>query len=239
MRFSGTGPGRSRCREENDEKERLQASPHECRSPWSRARSDTLGNTGLGSPELNDRRAGALLLPFQKRFLSFSASTRYGTVTASGGIFLDGFRPASWKVGIRGERLNFEFPRDVQSEVDVDLEYLKSDSAELAHGSVVVRSAEYSRNLTVTDLIAEYLRLPDRAGVARVGEDSIDLNIQVRANNTLRVSNNLADLRGSADVTLRGTLASPVILGDLIIDEGRLFRIGSKPRSCRWQPGRA
>jgi translocation and assembly module TamB len=46
------------------------------------------------------------------------------------------------------------------------------------------------------------------------------LGLSVRAPQALRVRNNLANLRGSADLIVRGTLATPVVFGRVEIDPG-------------------
>lgn len=49
---------------------------------------------------------------------------------------------------------------------------------------------------------------------------AIALNVQLVAPDAVRVDNNLATMTGSADLFLRGNLATPVLYGEVTIDEG-------------------
>jgi translocation and assembly module TamB len=49
---------------------------------------------------------------------------------------------------------------------------------------------------------------------------SVQLDVEVEAPGTLRVSNNVADVTGSAELVLRGNLAEPVLYGEIGVDPG-------------------
>jgi translocation and assembly module TamB len=55
---------------------------------------------------------------------------------------------------------------------------------------------------------------------------STQLNVTVRAPGAVRVRNNVANLHGSADLALRGTLAAPVVFGRVEVDAGGSVRYG-------------
>lgn len=151
----------------------------------------------------------------------FSSRTVYGEMRATGGIFLSGWRLDAWKINVFGTGLQAEYPRGLRSVVDVSLEILKSDDSELIAGQVDVRSAEYQRLISLTELITDYLDFRQGGEVAAEQSD-VDLDLRVRGYRAISIENNLADLRASADLTIRGTLNEPIVLGSLNIDEGSL-----------------
>ena len=50
------------------------------------------------------------------------------------------------------------------------------------------------------------------------------LRLHLTSDNTLAVRNNIADFTGSADIEVSGTLANPVILGLVTLNEGGKIR---------------
>ena len=49
---------------------------------------------------------------------------------------------------------------------------------------------------------------------------STHLNLAVIGKDALRIRNNIADLRGGLDLSIRGSLARPVIFGSVEVDRG-------------------
>src|SRR5512141_732969 len=81
----------------------------------------------------------------------------------------------------------------------------------LVTGSVDVERATYSRDFDITTLLLNVL-LSRRAVtpiVSATWQDRVRLDIKVSAApGTLAVRNNIAEITGSGDVTVRGTLAN-------------------------------
>ena len=153
---------------------------------------------------------------------SFSSNTIFGTVNAEGGIFLEGLTPTRWQINVFGNGLRLEYPRNLISTIDVDLDLLKSDSSELISGAVYVRAAEYNQDISIPQLISRYAQ-SEIASLPTTAAPEVALDITVEAYQSLRATNNLADLVASADLNARGTLQNPVILGTVTIDSGQLF----------------
>ena len=153
---------------------------------------------------------------------SFSARTIYGTVNAEGGIFLEGLQPTRWQINVSGNGLRLEYPRNLISTLDVDLDLLKSDTSQLISGAVYVRAAEYFEDISIPELMVEYAR-SDIDSLPTSGAPEVALDITVEAYQSIRATNNLADVVASADLNARGTLQNPVILGTVTIDSGLFF----------------
>src|SRR5260370_20068239 len=60
--------------------------------------------------------------------------------------------------------------------------------------------------------------------VAASWQDRVALRVHLSAPQTLAVRNNIADVTGTGDVDVTGTLANPVILGEVSLDEGGKVR---------------
>jgi translocation and assembly module TamB len=153
---------------------------------------------------------------------SFSARTIYGIVSAEGGIFLEGLQPRRWQINVSGNGLRLEYPQNLISTLDVDLDLLKSDNSELISGAVYVRDAEYNQDISIPELMVEYAR-SDIDSLPTTGAPEVALDITVEAYQSIRATNNLADVVASADLNARGTLQNPVIVGTVTIESGLVF----------------
>ena len=61
--------------------------------------------------------------------------------------------------------------------------------------------------------------------VAANWQDRVSLRLHVNAPNTLAVRNNIADVTGSAELDVTGTLANPSIIGTVTLNEGGRVRL--------------
>jgi translocation and assembly module TamB len=150
-----------------------------------------------------------------------SASTSLGELGAEGGIFLEGWRPVRWLINIFGSGLRLEYPRQVFSLLDLDVDLVRSETSQLLSGVVYVRSADYREEISLPELILRY-GSSQSSPAAITGPETV-LDIDVEGYHTFRIDNNLADLVASGDFKVRGTLQDPIILGSTRVESGRLF----------------
>jgi translocation and assembly module TamB len=166
---------------------------------------------------------------------NFAASTPGGgKLTIRGGAALSsGLLPDRWRLEIEADQVAAEYPRDTQTIVDAQLTLQGNRKLQVLSGSLAVRRASYTRDLTLEELITTGGPFaPDflDAGPGGRGEPAglqTTLDLRITADNTLLVKNNLADAIGSAFLNLRGTLDQPVVSGRVMLTRGTLeFRNG-------------
>jgi autotransporter translocation and assembly factor TamB len=126
--------------------------------------------------------------------------------------------------------MRLRYPEGFPSMVDADL-WLRGDvSAPVLGGSVTVHDAVWTRRFEVDPNIFELGGggpvLP--AGPAGAQTLPLRFDIQVLANNTLRIQNNLADIHASADLRLQGTYDRPAIFGRAEVDRGSILFEGNR-----------
>jgi len=153
---------------------------------------------------------------------NLQATTSYGQVEAQGGVFLDGLTPSRWLLHIAGQDLRIEYPDDLHSILDVELDLVRGEGIPQLSGIVHLRSADFAQDVSLSDLVLSTSQLTP-AATGGLGGAELGLNISVNAYRAIRIENNLADISASGDLKLRGTLANPILQGSLTIDEGRLF----------------
>ena len=164
------------------------------------------------------------------RLEDIQARVAGGEVTVGGRIALNGFAPGALSLTAVGEQMRLRYPEGFRSTVDADL-WLRGDaSAPLLGGSVIVHDAVWTRRFEVDPNIFELGSggpvLP--AGPAATDSVPVRFDIQVIANNTLRIQNNLADVVASADLKLQGTYDRPAIFGRAEVDRGSIVFEGNR-----------
>lgn len=147
-----------------------------------------------------------------------------GTLRANGTLTLPGEdRQLSYRLNLSAQDVSVPFPEGFLSRGDAEIAVIPTEA-----GRQIVGSVDLERMLYVEDVALELLPLVQRAlqreriEVAETNEllAGTELNLIVRGPDALRVRNNVANLQGDIDLTVRGTLARPVAFGEVAIGEG-------------------
>jgi len=161
-----------------------------------------------------------------------------GAVELDGFIALDGYRPDVFNVDVRGRSMHLRVPEGLHSTVDTDL-YLRGPiTAPVLSGTVFVQRASYSLGV---DSQTAYLGLLT-AGNSTAGETGaavapdapsafpLRLDIKIHAPTMPFVQNRAAsaEIYGSADVEITGTINDPIITGRVEIDRGEWVFSGNR-----------
>jgi hypothetical protein len=164
------------------------------------------------------------------RLEDLTARVAGGQVAFGGRIGLEGYLPRQLNLTAVGEQMRLRYPEGLPSNVDADL-WLRGDvSAPVLGGTVVVHDAIWRRRFEIDPNIFELASgapvLP--SGPAAAQGLPLRFDIQVIANNTLRIQNNLADVVASADLRLQGTYDRPALFGRAEVDRGSILFEGNR-----------
>jgi hypothetical protein len=168
------------------------------------------------------------------RLDELSATMGGGRVQFGGRIGFEGYEPGDLNVTVRGEGVQFRFPEGVRSVVDADLTMRGNVKAPTLGGSVVVRSAVYTKRIDAPETILDFaIRRSSDTGTAEAATVSavpVKFDIQILVPSTLRIENNLGRGVASADLTLRGTYDRPIFFGHAELERGELTYKGKRYR---------
>ena len=144
-----------------------------------------------------------------------------GEAFAAGNFQLAGASLKDYRLAVQGRRVLVRAIPSLRLTVDADLVLAGTPETRELRGQVSLLRGTYSKDveLTVSDLLGR--SRPGGALAARqrwMERTSLDVRIVSAA--ALEVRNNLARLSGEVDLTARGTLADPVLLGQILLDEG-------------------
>ena len=155
----------------------------------------------------------------------------------SGGGYFDGWGEVPLQVDA-GQRLYFSvdffdmrypYPEDMQPVVQGHVEIFGPIHDIMATGEVEVQSARYKKSVYPERAFAEFRQR--LVAVSARGEPSdfrVRLDINVVADRTLRIKNNLADASGSGEFKVQGNTDKVIILGSFEVYEGYVELYGNK-----------
>jgi translocation and assembly module TamB len=181
-----------------------------------------------GFPQLIDELNGTLRFRGDRiEIESVRATIGGGAVVAGGSIALNGLMPQSARITLQGTDVALRYYEGVTIEGNFALLLTGDLERATLQGDVDVTRALYYRDFDVQQTLLNALLARSRVTPvsAATWQDLINLRIRLSAPGTLAVQNNIADVTGTAELDVTGTVANPVILGEVTLDEGGTVRI--------------
>ncbi len=157
-----------------------------------------------------------------------SARVGGGTVVASGRIALpgeapQGAAPSSYRFQLSARNVSVRFPEGFLTRGDAELTLTGTAAARQVRGVVDLERAYYLQDVeTGTLQLLQRMLQRERLEIAETDPflASTQLNVQVLGPEALRVRNNVADFSGAIELAVRGTAASPVVVGEVELAPG-------------------
>ncbi len=140
--------------------------------------------------------------------------------------------PLRYRLQLSGRQLRVRYPKDWLLDGDMDLVLRTQEpearegpleSSYLLTGRADLRALEYSQDIPLgfAQIMQDTL-LRQRLEVTQADEirSAVQLNVEVHGPEALQVRNNLAELKGDIELSLRGNLAQPILFGAIDLDPG-------------------
>ena len=181
-----------------------------------------------GFPQLIDEINGTLRFRGDRiEIETLRATVGGGTVVAGGFITLEGLTPETARITLQGTDVALRAYDGVTIAGNFTL--LLAGDLERASltGDIDVTRALYFRDFDIQQTLLDVILARTRVipTTAASWQDRVALRIHLSAPDTLAIRNNIAEVTGSADLDVTGTIANPVILGEVTLDEGGTVRI--------------
>ncbi|MGH9443904.1 MAG: translocation/assembly module TamB domain-containing protein, partial [Thermoanaerobaculia bacterium] len=152
---------------------------------------------------------------------AFHSKIGGGELSASGDAQLTGFSVKGFRIVAQAQNVTSRAIEGLSLKADADLTLVGDLQRSVARGQVTLLSGTYTKDFAPT--LATFFspsRGGEYGGVRDTWQDRISLEVQVLSSASLEVRNNLARLTASVDLLVRGSLADPILLGQIGIDEG-------------------
>ena len=176
-------------------------------------------------PHSLDRIEGLVLLyPDVVVLDHLRADLAGGTVAAGGRLELAApDRPLSYRAQIATRRNALRYPEGWLVRGDGDFTLQSTAEGRQISGSLALDRVYYLQDINLSPRqLAERVLSRTRVQVDEADEllGTTYLNVSILAPHAVRVRNNLARITGSANLALRGSLANPVLFGEMTTDPG-------------------
>jgi hypothetical protein len=150
-----------------------------------------------------------------------TARVATGDVAFGGRIGLKGFAPSDLNLSAVGQRMRIRYPEGFQSEIGADLQLVGDYRSPLLKGTIAVQNGLWTRRFEVTpNLFNLGGDAAPIGGGAAATTLPVRFDLQINADRTLQIHNNLMDMTASADLRLQGTYDRPQLFGHAEIDRG-------------------
>lgn len=151
---------------------------------------------------------------------SFRGTLGGGEVDISGDARLSGYSISEYRFLVQAQNIAVRSLTDLQLRTNADLTILGNSSHGTVRGELTLLSGTYTRDFapTLASLFAQ--SRSETYAAPHTWEDDVTLEVQIVSAADLEVRNSLAQLTASVDLLARGTLANPVLLGQISLDEG-------------------
>lgn len=149
-----------------------------------------------------------------------------GTVDVATGsqlVFPGPGRELSYRLVLRAEGVSMRFPEFLLNRGNAGITIASTEDGREIFGEVTLDRSLYVEDVPI-DLLAFIRNLFQRQRLELAETDDFQattqLNLAIRGPGALRVSNNVANLQGDVNLTVRGTVARPVLFGEVEVNEG-------------------
>jgi hypothetical protein len=147
-----------------------------------------------------------------------------GTLRANGQVALPGAgRTVTYRLDVATQGVSLRYPEGWVSRGDATFSLIGSGATRQLQGTVRLNRALYVQDLQV-DPLQLLLRGLQRERVQVTPTNDLlsktQVNLSIQGPGALRVTNNVADLRGDIALTVAGTAASPVVFGSVALEAG-------------------
>jgi len=179
------------------------------------------GRYRVAGYSFDDIEGNFRLLGYTGEVEGLRAKVGEGDVFAAGNFRLEGQELRDFRFSIQGRRIPVRSIPAMRLTIDADLVASGSGAGNQLRGEITLLRGTYSKDVDVTlsDLLANS-RPGGAIAASEPWKERTALEVRIVSAASLEVRNNLARLSGSVDLTARGTLADPVLVGQVLLDEG-------------------
>jgi translocation and assembly module TamB len=156
---------------------------------------------------------------------TFRANSGGGTVTAQGGVT---FRPSlQFDLGVAAKDIRMLYPQGVREELGGDIRLVGNTDNAVLSGRVQIENLSFTPDFDLTNFTSQLtggVAPPPTHGFAQ----DTRLNLVISSINNLNLVSRTLSVDGTANLQVRGTVAQPVILGRVNLNNGDLIFNGNR-----------
>ncbi len=156
---------------------------------------------------------------------NFEGAAGGGTITAQGGLV---FRPRMhFDVSLGARNVRMQYMKGMRETADADLHFAGTPARANLGGSVSISDISFTPAFDLDSFIGEFgggVAAPPTRGFTQ----NVALNIAAHSTNDINLVSRTLSVDGSANLQVRGTLADPVLLGRVLLNNGDIVLGGKR-----------
>jgi translocation and assembly module TamB len=156
---------------------------------------------------------------------NFSGNAGGGNVTATG--FLTYGKNTDFSFNLDANHIRVRYPDGVRSIVGGSLQMNGSPTGSTLNGKVLVNELSFTEDFDLANFMGQFATEAPAAAPSAF-EENMKLNIALQTANNLNAVSSKLSAEGSANLTVSGTAADPVILGRTTLSGGEIFFLGKR-----------
>ncbi|HDS08728.1 MAG TPA: hypothetical protein ENN73_00745, partial [Firmicutes bacterium] len=161
---------------------------------------------------------------------NISGGLNGGDLSIDGEIILEEINWTAAEIRGRLTDVWIDMPMGLSSRINSNLVFTSKKESNGLTGEVWLSDTIFSENFSIQSTLYRYLQR-SRVRMARPQENpllgSLDLNMNIRTDTNLQITNNIANSELKADLILKGTAIRPSLAGRALVEQGELYFTGN------------
>ena len=142
------------------------------------------------------------------------------------GFFVYG-QQSAFNISVQGKSVRLRYPEGIRSVLDTNLDLTGTPSSSSLSGRVVVDHLSFTQQFDMANLMGQ-LSSETPSTSPSPFEQKMKLNVAIVTGQELNATSTKLSVGGSANLTVTGNLADPVILGRTSLTQGEVFFLGKR-----------
>jgi translocation and assembly module TamB len=155
----------------------------------------------------------------------FSGNAGGGTVSGSG-YFIYG-NGSNFNMSLNANNVRVRYPAGVRTVVNGELQLNGTPASSVLSGRVLIDRLSFTQEFDMANFMGQFSG-DSSASSPSAFQQNMKLNVSVQTEQQLNAQSTKLSIEGTANLTLGGTLATPVILGRTTLSSGDLFFLGKR-----------
>ncbi|MGA8233391.1 MAG: translocation/assembly module TamB domain-containing protein [Candidatus Acidiferrales bacterium] len=155
----------------------------------------------------------------------FTGSAGGGTITARGSMVYG--KNANFDLAMNVQSVRLRYPEGVRAVLQGDLQLTGSPDDSNLTGRILIERLSFTRGFDLATFMSQFSDEPT-SGTPPDFEQNMKLNVALQSTSSQNLASSTLSIEGSANLNVRGTAATPVLLGRATLSGGEIFFMGNR-----------
>ena len=155
----------------------------------------------------------------------FTGNAGGGTITARGSMTYG--KDANFDLAMNVHSVRLRYPEGVRAVLQGDLQLTGSPDDSNLTGRILIERLSFTRGFDLATFMSQFSDEPS-SGTPPDFEQNMKLNVALQSTSSQSLASSTLSIEGSANLNVRGTAATPVLLGRATLSGGEIFFLGNR-----------